>query len=442
MPCTTIQLRTGVWHGEVPLTLDFPENWNTTVFWPKSPAPLSDEEIMKVLEHPVAQCPIRLACRGKHRPVVIVDDLNRPTPASRVMPFLLKHFEEAGIGSQDITILMAPGTHGPPSSGAMLKKIGSEAASACRLVIHDHTRDVLKVGKTSFGTPVFVNREVLKADFVVGIGGIYPNYSAGFGGGSKLALGVLGTSSIRGLHYGHSSMGWGRHGPHNNFRKDLDEIALMIGLRTTISLHIDAARQVVGVRCGDPCQYFEEAAAFAKQMFKVPEPRNADVVISNAYPGDSSLLFARMKGFSPLNRCRPGATRIAIASCSEGIGRHDLFPLSSPMSQRFVSWFQRISRLGPRRVMEKAANKVSRKRKINSANHKNLDLPTQSRPHRPIWLYRPGDHEQPVACPIADISIKRSWSEIKQVVRQEQGDRNLKVLVYPCAPLQCFDDEP
>jgi hypothetical protein len=155
-----------------------------------------------------------------------------------------------------------------------------------------------------------------------------------------------------------------------------------------------------------------------------------------------SLLFARMKGFAPLNRCRPGATRIAIASCSEGIGRHDLFPLCPSKSQRYRSLFQRLSRLGPSKVIEKTVNRVSRKWKMSSANHNNLNLPTQSRPHRPIWLYRPGDLEKPLACPIPDVRIKNSWSEIKQVVRQEQGDRNLKVLVYACAPLQCFDAEP
>lgn len=59
-----------------------------------------------------------------------------------------------------------------------------------------------------------------------------------------------------------------------------------------------------------------------------PAPEGADVVISNTYPNDVSLTFGRMKGMVPLHAwAPPRATRIAVAACTEGIGRHNLFPL-------------------------------------------------------------------------------------------------------------------
>ena len=45
--------------------------------------------------------------------------------------------------------------------------------------------------------------QLVAADWIVGIGGIYPNNTAGFGGGSKLALGVLSRESIKHLHGKH-----------------------------------------------------------------------------------------------------------------------------------------------------------------------------------------------------------------------------------------------
>jgi len=53
---------------------------------------------------------------------------------------------------------------------------------------------------------VLVDREVLAGDPMIGVGGVYPQHSTGFGGGTKLALGVLGKRSIVALHYGHLSM--------------------------------------------------------------------------------------------------------------------------------------------------------------------------------------------------------------------------------------------
>lgn len=284
--------------------LDVPENWDLRVLRPSTPAPLGSAEIWNALENPIGQPPVRILARGCRRPIIMVDDLNRPTPAYEIVPLLLRQFAEAGIRARDVTLIMAPGTHGAPPVDALEKKAGREAASVCRLVVHDHRRDGARVGQTSFGTPVFANRELLQGDFVVGVGGILPNHTAGFGGGSKLALGVLGTRSIRHLHYSHRPSGWGNeHGI--NFRRDLDEIAKLIGIRTIVSVHIDCNREVVGVHCGDPERYFDCAVQFARQIGTAPDPGDADVVIANTYPLDVSLTFARMKGFAAFSLARP-----------------------------------------------------------------------------------------------------------------------------------------
>src|SRR2546429_5073633 len=122
---------------------------------------------------------------------------------------------------------------------SVLKKAGPEAAS-CKIVLHDSERGLVQVGSTTCGTIVLVNKEVMQSDLVVGIGGIYPNHTAGFGGGSKLALGVLGFRSIMELHYRHQSKRWGDCVRASTFRNDLDEIARTIGLNTLISLQVNA----------------------------------------------------------------------------------------------------------------------------------------------------------------------------------------------------------
>ena len=98
------EFRTGAWHGEEALFLPFPAGWDVTVLWPRTPPALTDLEIAESLDRPIGQPPIREICRGRSRPLIIVDDLNRPTPVGRVMPLVLEHFRQAGIPAQAVRI--------------------------------------------------------------------------------------------------------------------------------------------------------------------------------------------------------------------------------------------------------------------------------------------------------------------------------------------------
>jgi lactate racemase len=447
MEVAEARLRTRAWHGDRPLTLDFPEQWDARVCWPRTPEPVSDDAVVQALERPVGQPPIRELARGKARPLVIVDDLTRPTPAGRVLPFVLRQLGDAGIPSDEVRVLVGTGTHQPPPEDALARKLGPQAAASCRVMVHDHSRGVIKLGRTSFGTPVLVNREVVASDLVIGIGGVYPQHSTGFGGGSKLALSVLGKRSIIGLHYGHPS-GGGSYDVRNDFRRDLDEIATMIGLGTSVSLHVNADREVVRVVSGDHRRYYEEAVAFAVRAYLAPPPGDADVVISNAYPIDVSLTFMRSKGLIPLLHARPGASRVVVSACSEGVGHHGLFP--------FVNgpWFQRqrhvlrIMRTTPAAVPAKAARLLSRRLTLapvpsrwgRSSSLSRAEATAANGQLNPIWLYAAGRAPGSLPGQIPGMTALYDWSDVLERIGQEQrGKRRLEVAVYPCAPLQVLD---
>jgi lactate racemase len=443
---TDHDLRTGAWYGDWPIQLDFPAGWSLTYHWPRTPPPLTDSQIVQSLENPVGQSRLRDLCRGKCRPVVLVDDVNRPTPAARIMPVLLREFEAGGISPQQVTIVMARGSHGSPRRESMLLKVGTEAASSCRLLIHDPYRHTTKLGRTSFGTPVYVNKEVLAADFVIGIGGVYPNNTAGFGGGAKLALGVLDIRVISYLHNKHSSVGWGSVSPENNFRKDIEEIARMIGLRSMITCHVNGKRELVRVRCGDYSLYYEEEVAFAREAFLAPKPAEADVVISNCFPNDLSLTFVHMKGAYPLRHARPGASRIVIGACSEGEGFHGVYPIvRMPLFHEQRDRLRRISLFTPGEIARKLANKISRRLHA----HQPLDkAPVSStllrqngaQSRNPIWIYRSGNHTDALPSQVRAMRVVSQWKEILDVVRREQSSRDhLNVTIYPCAPLQVLE---
>src|SRR5579859_808521 len=110
------QLRTAAWYGDSALHLDFPSEWSVTTHWPETPPPLTDLQVLESIANPVGQPRIRDLCKGKTRPLILVDDVNRPTPAARFIPLLLKDFADAGIPASSVTIVMARGSHGPPDS--------------------------------------------------------------------------------------------------------------------------------------------------------------------------------------------------------------------------------------------------------------------------------------------------------------------------------------
>jgi hypothetical protein len=51
----------------------------------------------------------------------------------------------------------------------------------------------------------------------------------------------------------------------------------LIRLRSTVDVHVDAARQPVRVDCGEHEQYYAEAIRFSPQAYKRPVPSDADV---------------------------------------------------------------------------------------------------------------------------------------------------------------------
>ncbi|MDQ5814929.1 MAG: lactate racemase domain-containing protein, partial [Actinomycetota bacterium] len=374
-----------------------------------------------------------------------VDDLTRPTPADRVMPFLLSQFADAGISAQDVTVVMGSGTHGRVSQEAIATKVGGHVGA---LIPHEDTGNLVRVGRTSFGTPVIVNREVAASDLVVGIGGIFPNFSTGFGGGSKLALGVLGRRSISRLHFGHRSMS-GNYSIDNNFRRDLDEIATLVGLDSTISLHVDAYRRLVRIVSGDHRVYYKEAVDFSKEAFAAPGPGSADVVIANAYPFDTSLHFTRSKGRFPLTRSKPSASRVLISACSEGVGHHGLFPYEKQRFHRQRKIARTVmARPGavPAKIKRRAKRKVATLRggRVDAvaarADERVGDTPAggggkPAGQRDPVWLFVSGDAELPSHIP--GVRAVRSWSTVLEAIDREQGDREtLEVAVYPCSPLQ------
>jgi hypothetical protein len=232
------------------------------------------------------------------------------------------------------------------------------------------------------------------------------------------------------LHYRHASLE-GAYTTDTPFRRDLDEIARLLRLRTLVSIHVDAARQVVRAVSGDPLHIYPDAFAFSRDCYRAPLPGEADVVISNAYPMDVSLTFARSKGMLPLFRAPVHASRVAVAGCPEGMGRHRLFPFT----ERLPLGTDLVRRLGvtpPQRVPQLVARRAWRKLR---ALQRRSSGPAVARP--PVHVYCTAYRAEQLGQLPAGFIASNDWAAVVERVRSEQqGRSDLRVLVYGCAPLQ------
>ena len=134
--------------------------------------------IRQALAQPVGSPPLRDIVRPGERIVIITSDMTRPMPTGTVMPVLLDELYAAGIAPSDITLVFARGSHRGHTPEEMRALAGERAWTEIHCV--DSDRDnCLRMGVTSRGTPVDIDRRVAEADRRICLGNIEYHYFAG-----------------------------------------------------------------------------------------------------------------------------------------------------------------------------------------------------------------------------------------------------------------------
>jgi nickel-dependent lactate racemase len=321
------------WGDNTVMDLTFPESWPVThcAMTGHNAPGISDQAIREAFARPLGTATLSEMARGRKRVVIIFDDLIRPTPAYRVVPFVLEALHEGGISDDQIRFVAAIGTHAPMPRSELVRKLGEDIVERYPVFNHNIYANVVEVGKTSFDTPVFINREVASCDLKIGIGGVIPYYGQFvYNGGGKIILpGVSGMQTIYDFHMTfHERMKNRPQDPRVTegvppYRVNLEEAAHLAGLDMKVDLVQNNRREVVRVFTGDFVETQRCASAFARTHYATPIAPESDVVILNAYPKEDQPL----KGlWLAVKSVRPGGDVVIISHSANGLSHnHYLF---------------------------------------------------------------------------------------------------------------------
>ena len=278
--------------GDDEIELSFPESWEVTecrMAGHDRPA-LNDDEMRQVLRNPIGTPRLSDMARDKKQVCILFDDLPKPTPASRIAPFVLEELRAGGLDDEHIRFVCAPGTHRALTYPEFVAKLGREIVEKYRVYNHSIWQNLVHVGQTTRGTPVHVNREFVSCDLRVGIGGLLRHGAAGFGGGAKIILpGVAGIDTIV-HHHEHMLENTGVNRIEGNvFRLDLEEAARLAGLHFKVDAVLNNRREVVGLFAGDFVAEHRAAVDLARELYRSETVEDADVLVVNTYPNESQM---------------------------------------------------------------------------------------------------------------------------------------------------------
>ncbi len=249
--------------------------------------------------------------------VIVVDDHTRDTPTTEMLDALV---DEIG---DHITLLVACGTHSPPSAEELSRILG-EYARQFEVVVHDcDAPDLVYVGTTTRGTPVKLNRTYVDADIRILTGDITLHYYAGFGGGRKSIL--PGVASRETIKKNHALLIDERartaNIEDNPVHQDMSEAAAFAPPDFVVNTVADPTGEIVAAYAGDLNTVFEKGTATAKELFLHETGLfDAMVVSAGGFPKDRNLYQATKAIQNCCDAVVPGGSLILVAECREGVG--------------------------------------------------------------------------------------------------------------------------
>ncbi|OGP93753.1 MAG: hypothetical protein A2156_15625 [Deltaproteobacteria bacterium RBG_16_48_10] len=313
----------------IPLQIpdDVPVQWVDS----RKGVPLPDVKraVEEAINRPIGTHRLRDLVKPGKTVAIVVTDITRKLPEEIILPLLIKELEGGGIRKQDMTAIVATGTHRPNTPEEMKEKFGGVVVNEISFINHNpwDPKGLVNLGTSQGGLPLVFNRFVAQADYRISTGVIETHLFAGYSGGVKsIAVGVAGEETIGATH-NYQMLQQTRLGivEGNEFCRFLTEATQAIGLHFIVNVVQTGKKEVVRVVAGDPMAAFYEGVKTARSLYEVEIDQQGEIVISGvSYPKSRDLYqasrAANVVAFGPKPVVTKGGVILIPAPCEDGCG--------------------------------------------------------------------------------------------------------------------------
>ena len=309
------------------------------------------EAVRWALEHPIGSPRLRELAKPGQKVVIVTSDISRPLPSYDVLPSVLDELYAGGVKREDITVVLALGSHRHHTEEEQRRLVGERCWSEVR--VEDSTpEDCVSMGVTSRGTPVDISRTVAEADFRICLGNIEFHYFAGYSGGAKAIM--PGCSTPEAIQRNHSMMvsedACAGRLAGNPIRLDIEEAVTFCPVDFIVNAVLDEHKHIVYAVAGDVTKAHREGCAYLDRMYRKPIPHRADIVLvsQGGAPKDANLYQTQKALDNAKHAVKKGGTIIVIGACNEGLGsaKFEEWLTQSPSAHSMVERIGRDFQLG------------------------------------------------------------------------------------------------
>ena len=302
---------------------------------------LSDVELGRKLDDPIDSRELEEIVNPGETVLLVVPDATRQTACGQVVNLVVRRLIANGTAPHEISIIFATGIHRPVTEAEKQAIITPFIAQRIKTLNHG-PRDlmqIVRVGETSGGIPVELNRALTEHDHVILVGGVTFHYFAGFTGGRKLVCpGLASSKTVSATHKlafdcekknRRDGVGPGLlngNAVHEAFMEAVTKINPVFAINTIVN--DDGA--ATDLFCGNWITSHRTACEkyAADHTINIAERRDLVIVSCGGYPHDINMIQAHKALDAAANACLDGGTIILLAECSDGLGRSD-----------FLDWF-------------------------------------------------------------------------------------------------------
>lgn len=322
------EMKATLMYGRGQITIDVPDH--AVIVEPRHLPAVEDEEraVLEALSRPIGTPPLKEMVKSTDKVAIVISDITRPTPNDKLIPWILKTLDH--VPDSQFTIINGTGTHRDQTREEFVQMLGRDVVDRVRVINH-HCRnpeELVKVGRSSFGCDVYLNKAYVEADFRIVTGFIEPHFFAGFSGGCKgIMPGIAGLETILTFHnarmIGDPAATWGNM-ENNPLQRMAREVNLMCKPDFLLNVTLNGNKEITGVFAGELFAAHRRGCEFVREHVMVKCDKRFDVVITSnsGYPLDQNL-YQAVKGMSAAHQIvKKGGAIVCAAECSDGLPDH------------------------------------------------------------------------------------------------------------------------